>query len=298
MQAAGFMPVLGSDIVRSAVLIALALCVTASATFAQTPAQLGEPEQVRSRQKIFMMEGVLERAVQVGIDSFRRRLSAVMPDDMLLIAGDGPQVRGFRLEGYGAFFDVEVPGVRPSLAWSLRTMNETAAMFSRDISQLRAQIQRSVTDPQQRADMDRALGRIQQQVAPAPLVAASSQAAPQAGPQETLATVAAQSVGRAEPAMASAPGAAAIDPGEMFTQMVAGALIDAMIENSGSIMLGTNEWLTVAARDNAQGSRFVASDPSDVMTVVLRVRGSDLADYQARRLTPEEVRARVEIRAF
>ena len=65
-----------------------------------------------------------------------------------------------------------------------------------------------------------------------------------------------------------------------------------------TIMLGTNEWLTVAARDNAQGSRFVASDPSDVMTVVLRVRGSDLADYQARRLTPEEVRTRVEIRAF
>lgn len=279
---------------RRVVLIAVALCVTASAAFAQAPAQIAEAEQLRSRQKIFMMEGVLERAVQVGIDSFRRRLSAVMPDDMLLIAGDGPQVRGFRLDGYGAFFDVAVPSVRPSLAWSLRTMNETAAMFSRDIAQVRAQIQRSVADPQQRADMDRALGRIQQQVAPAQ----SSASAPQAAPQEALATVAAQSVGRVEPATIPAPASPAIDPGEMFTQMVAGALVDAMIENSGSIMLGADEWLTVAARDNAPGSPFVASDPSDVMTVVLRVRGSDLAAYQARRLTPDEVRARVEIRAF
>ena len=71
-----------------------------------------------------------------------------------------------------------------------------------------------------------------------------------------------------------------------------------MLENSGSIIIAPDEWLTVAARDNAQGNRFVASDPSDVMTIVLRVRGSDLADFQARRITPDEVRKRVEVRAF
>jgi hypothetical protein len=71
-----------------------------------------------------------------------------------------------------------------------------------------------------------------------------------------------------------------------------------MLENSGSLIIAADEWLTVAARDNAQGNRFVASDPSDVMTIVLRVKGSDLADFQARRLTPDEVRTRVEVRAF
>jgi hypothetical protein len=71
-----------------------------------------------------------------------------------------------------------------------------------------------------------------------------------------------------------------------------------MLENSGSLILAADEWLTVAARDNAQGSRFVASDPSDVMTVVLRIRGSDLAAYQARRLSADDVRKRVEVRAF
>lgn len=272
--------------------IGLALALSASPASAQSPAAAAEAEQVRSRQKIFMMEGVLERAVQVGIDSFRRRVSAVMPDDMLLVTGDGPQARGFRLDGYGVFFDVEVPGVRPSLAWSLRTMNETASMFARDIAQLRAQVQRSVPDAQQRADMDRALGRLQQQVAPTS-PAAAAQPAPAT---EARASVVAQSIER--PAVPPQVQALSVDPGEVFTQAVAGALIDAMLENSGSLVLAGDEWLTVAARDNAQGSRFVASDPSDVMTVVLRVKGSDLADYQARRLTPDEVRKRVEVRAF
>lgn len=278
---------------------ALALLVS-STSWAQPAAQpqaAAEAEQVKARQKIFMMEGVLERAVQVGIDSFRRRLSAVMPDDMLLVAGDGPAARGFRLDGYGVFFDVEVPGVRPSLAWSLQTMNETAAMFRRDMAALQAQLEHGVPDPQQRAEIERTLARIQQQVAPAPSQGTQQAARPAAG--DPRATVASQTIERpAPPAQAAPEPLLNVDPSELFTQAVGNALIDAMLENSGSLILAPNEWLTVAARDNAQGSRFVASDPSDVMTVVLRVKGSDLAEYQARRLTADEVRKRVEVRAF
>jgi hypothetical protein len=279
--------------------VGVGLLLGASASFAQTPAP-AEAEQVRARQKIFMMEGVLERAVTLGIDSFRRQLSAVTSDDMMLVSGDGPQARGFRLEGYGVFFDVEVPGVRPSLAWSLRTMNETAGIFARDFERMRAAIAAAVPDAQQRAELERQLVRMQQQVAPPtpapaqPALAADARAA---------GSVSAQSVGRPPvPPMPAATGAATPavlrDPGEVFTQSVAQALIDAMLENSGSLIIAANEWLTVAARDNAQGGRFVASDPSDVMTIVLRVRGSDLAEFQARRLTLDEVRKRVEARAF
>jgi hypothetical protein len=276
----------------------------ATAAPAQTTAQNGEAEQVKARQKIFMMEGVLERAVQVGIDSFRRKLSAAMPDDMLLVTGDGPQARGFRLDGYGVFFDVEVPGVRPSLAWSLRTMNETAAIFNRDLARMRAQIQQAVSNPQQRAEMEQQLARLQQLVVPQPVASAPPGIGAAPLSNDARATVAAQSIERgvavgsaAPPVVASSP-AAAIDPGEVFTKEVATALIDAMLENSGSLIIAAEEWLTVAARDNTQGSRFVASDPSDLTTVVLRVKGSDLAAFQARRLTPDEVRKRVEVRAF
>ncbi len=295
-------------------LVGVAIVVGATgAARAQAPAPAAVPnneaEQIRARQKIFMMEGVLERAVQLGIDSFRRQLSAVMPDDMLLVTGDTPAARGFRLDGYGVFFDVEVPGVRPSLAWSLRTMNETAGLFARELSQVRAQLRQAVADPRQRQEMDRVLARIQAQMAPP-----GSQAAPAPVPGagdarvSAAATVAAQTVdvaptappSGAASANAASPAAApvSIDPGEVFTQSVAAALIDAMLENSGSIIIAPDEWLTVAARDNAQGNRFVASDPSDVMTIVLRVKGSDLADFQARRLTPDDVRKRVEVRAF
>lgn len=296
--------------------IGVAILISAAgAASAQAPAQNSEADQIRARQKIFMMEGVLARAVDVGIDTFRRQLRSVMPDDMLLVAGDRPVARGFRLDGYGVFFDVEVPGVRPSLAWSLRTMNETAALFAREVAQVRAQIRQAVTDPRQRQEMDRVLARIEAQVAPGTPPVPSSPTAPRPdGRTVTAATIAPQSVDALPPpavpppapaalAPSSAPAAAAappvaIEPGEVFTNAVASALIDAMLENSGSLIIAPEEWLTVAARDNAQDNRLVASDPSDVMTIVLRVKGSDIAEFQARRLTFEEVRKRVEVRAF
>jgi hypothetical protein len=253
-----------------------------------------------------MMEGVLERAVQVGIDTLRRQLSPVMPDDMLLIAGDGPHARGFRLEGYGVFFDVEVPQVRPSVAWSLRTMNETAALLARDLAQVQAEIRRSIADPEKRAEMERALARFQQQIAPLP-----AQGGPGAA-DVRAASVAAQSLDRPAAAAPAAPAgvppvptpppgtapSVLRDPGQAYTEAVASALMDAMLENSGSLIIAPDEWLTVAARDNAQANRFLANDPSEVMTLVLRVKGSDIAAFQARRLTLDEVRTRVEVKAF
>jgi len=257
----------------SVVAVGIVAMVASGAEGAQQP----EGEQVKARYQLFMMEGILERAVQVGIDSLRRQLSGVMPDDMLLIAGDGPQARGFRLEGYGVFFDVEVPAVRPSLAWSLRTMNETAALFLRDVAQMRERIRQAVTDEPMRVELERSLARIQQQVVPA--------------------TTASQ----AEPTAAAAPvtpSATTIDPGLAYTQAVKSALIDAMLDSSGPLAIGPDEWLTVAARDNSQGGGLVANDPSDVMTIVLRVKGSDIAAFRAGTLGADQVRERVLVSSF
>jgi hypothetical protein len=114
-----------------------------------------------------MMEGVLERAVQNGVNNLRRKVRAVMPDDALL-QGGLPKVRGFRLEGYGVFFDVEVPGLRPSMAWTLRTMNETGIAVARDLAQMRAYVQ-SLPDPRARVELDRTLQRIQRGIGPMPV---------------------------------------------------------------------------------------------------------------------------------
>jgi hypothetical protein len=280
--------------------------ITSGASAQTAPVQTTEAEAVKARQRIFIMEGVLEHAVQVGVDNLRRRVRAVMPDDALL-QGGAPQVRGFRLSGYGVFFDVEVPALRQSLAWSIRTMNETSNALARDFAAMQAFV-RAIPDPRVQVEFERTLRRMQQQVGPAaqvPTLAAnaspgSTVSAQSIGPQG----VSAQSLGApiGPPAVEAIPGpdidpALLNDPSNAYTEEVKAAVIDAMIEHSGPLVLGEDEWLTVAARDNAPTAAFISSDP-DVVTLVLRVKGSDLSAFRAGRLTLDEVRSRVQIGEF
>ena len=290
--------------------IVAVVVVTSGADAAQTASAAPDSEQVRARQRIFMMEGVLERAVQLGVDNLRRRARAVMPDDAL-VQGSAPQVRGFRLDGYGVFFDVEVPSLRRSIAWSLRTMNETTMALARDLAAMRAFVQ-AIDDPRARAEYERVLQRVQRQIAPPQMQnqALPERMAAQAGAGAALASqaVAAQTVGTPQPPQArvlpAAPDAAPAipvdatllnDPGEAYTQEVRASLVDAMIENSGALVLGAEEWLTVAARDNAPTDPVM---PGDQMTLVLRVKGSDIHAFRAGTLTLEQVRSRVQAGEF
>jgi hypothetical protein len=260
---------------------------TAVALSAQAPTSM-EAERVKARQKIFLMEGILERAVQLGVDNLRRKVRTVMPDDAL-VQGGPAQVRGFRLDGYGIFFDVEVPALRRSLAWTLRTMNETSRILARDLAQLRALMQ-SIDDPRVRAEFERTLQRVQQQMGPVPPAGAERVAS--AGRP----TVAAQSVPAPRPVQAPEPSVDAlllVDPSEAYTQEVKAAIIDAMIENSGALLIGAEEWLTVAARDNAPSDPFMPGE--EAPTIVLRIKGSDLLAFRAGRLTLQEMRGRVEV---
>lgn len=273
----------------------VALLGVASASAAQ-PVQPAEVEQSKARQRVFMMEGVLERAVQIGVDTLRSRVRTVMPDDTLLLSG-APAVRGFRLEGYGVLFDVEVPALRRSMAWSLRTMNESAAMVARDLAQMRA-IGQSIPDQRARAEFERSWRRVQQQIGPMGPVAPEATSAQVQG---ASGMVSAQAVSTTISTTAPLPLPDAQllqDPSEAYTLEVKAALIDAMVENGGPLGIAPDEWLTVAARDNVQVDRFTPGDPSEVSTIVLRIKGSDLAAYRAGRITLDEVRTRVDIRQF
>ena len=271
---------------------------------AQVPADGDGAEAVRARQKIFMMEGVLERAVQLGVDNLRRRVGAVILDDTLL-QGGVPVVRGFRLQGYGLFFDVEVPALRRSIAWSLRTMHRTGMALAQDLAQMRTILQ-SIADPNVRAEFDRTLLRIQQQVGPAPQIAdggvsggrvVTAQMMPE--PAAGQPTVDQAAVGQEVPAAAAPEVDAQLlnDPGGAYTQEVQAVLLDAIVENSGPLVLDDDEWLTIAARDNAPNNPLMTGDP-DVKTLVLRIKGGDLHAFQAGRLTVEQVRSRVQIGEF
>jgi hypothetical protein len=251
-----------------------------------------DSEQVRARQKIFMMEGVLERAVQLGVENLRRKIRAVMPDDALL-QGSAPQVRGFRLDGYGVFFDVEVPSLRRSLAWSLRTMNENAAGLARDLTAMRAFVQ-AIADPRARAEFDRILQRVQRQMGPTTL---PERASAQPGPSAAQSVPVSTATSTQEPSQAPQLDATLTDPSQAYTQEVKASLIDAMIENSGALVIGGSEWLTVAARDNAPGDPFMPGG-QDTTTLVIRIKGDDLNAFRAGRLTLEQVRDRVQVGEF
>jgi hypothetical protein len=69
-----------------------------------------------------------------------------------------------------------------------------------------------------------------------------------------------------------------------------------MLKHSLGLKLGPEEWLTVAARD-AQGP-LTPGQPDDASTIVIRIKGSDLAAFHSNRLTPEEVRKRVEVKEY
>ncbi len=249
-----------------------------SITFAQ---QQTEREQVKGRQRISMMEGVLERAVSNGADNMVRQMKAVMGDAPMLTGV--PEVRGFRLDGYGVFFDIEVPALRLPVTWPLRYMfrdnRETLAI----ISDLKAMMVEA--EPRQRERLGQVVRQLEQQAqVPAALRGTGR-----------IGAAAVPVGGGAQPQVDPAT---YDDPEEHYTREVKAALVDAMIENSGPIGLGPEEWLTIAARDNVPRDPLIPTDAADTRTVIFRIKGSDLASYRAGRMTLDDVRKKVETREY
>ncbi|MEO8075399.1 MAG: hypothetical protein ABI818_03660 [Acidobacteriota bacterium] len=88
----------------------------------------------------------------------------------------------------------------------------------------------------------------------------------------------------------------AADPGQKYRDAVKLALIDSMLDHSKNLELAPDEWLTIAARGSEAG--LLPNEIFQLSTVILRVKGSDLADYLGGRLTKAEARRKVEVRQF
>jgi len=254
-----------------------------SITFAQ---QQSEMDQVKARQRISMMEGVLERAVSNGADSMVRQMKAVMGDAPMLTGV--PEVRGFRLDGYGVFFDVEVPALRLPVTWPLRYMFRDNRETMRIINDLKAMM--SEAEPRQREQLAQVIRQLEQQ--------SQNPAAPRSTNSTRIGAAAAAAVPVGGGAQPQLDPAAYDDPEEHYTREVKAALVDAMIENSGPIGLGPEEFLTIAARDNVPRDPLIPTDAADTRTVIFRIKGSDLASYRAGRMTLDEIRKKVETREY
>lgn len=305
---------------KGTVLLAAALLAAGTTANAQdpaappaTPSQTPAPPASRTPQapngvdpqEIRTMELVLTNAVQTGARILSQQMQARDPGSMFVI--DSARARGFVLEGYGVFFAVDVPMMRQSVVWSTRQlqMQETREKI-RELQRIAAN---TSNDPDTRRQ---ALAQVRVLAAQLQLPYGSLGAAPSdtvAQPQTTT-QGSAQAVANAAPqpppgtvgaavapdsAVAPVVGASA-DPNELYTEAVKNSLIDAMLKHSFSLHLADDEWLTVAARD-AEGPA-IPGQIDNASTIILRIKGSDLAAYVSNKLTRDEVLKRVHIREF
>ena len=102
--------------------------------------------------------------------------------------------------------------------------------------------------------------------------------------------------GRAVKAADSTP---VVRPREIYQTEIATALLNAILDYQGSVGIGPGEWLTVAARESVIDRRAMSADPNDTaITVILRIKGSDLQALRDRTLTREEGLKRVDVKHY
>ncbi len=215
---------------------------------------------LRARYQLRVMEGVLENAVQHGIRSVATEMRMVSPD--VIFFGSPSRARGFRLDGYGVFFDVDVPTLRPSVAWSVRQLTQIAPEVTRALQSLRRAVA-STGDARTKREAEQALALVELQVGPI-------------GEQE------ASEDGQRGPAVAR-------DPAEAYEREVMRALAEAVLDYGNTLSLGPDDWLGVAARANDAG----LGESADAVTVMIKIRGRDLEALRTGAITREDARRRI-----
>ena len=245
---------------------------------AQEPADPSSPAAARRRSQLIVMEGILAASVQLGATQVARDIQTA-PGTYLLTGN--VRARGFILEGYGVFFDVDIPNLNPSLAWISQMVEQDMRAAALALEQLRQMVE-SAPDGASKQQAQSAIKRIEQQVTPVRM----AEDPPRAGSAMTppLGTMAAARMAE-ERANAH------------YTRTVISACLDAMIDHSKPIAmeLKPDESLTVALRSTTPP---LSQEMVEVLTLVLRVRGADLVDFFAGRITREELRGKVEVREF
>jgi hypothetical protein len=255
------------------------------------------------RRHIYVMEGALAKAVEFGARRLNREIRSAMPEVMAL--SGQPQARGVYLEGYGIYFDVSVPVLNQVMMWSLRTMMGPDAGVIAALNQLKSYVQ-TEKNPATRASLEGMIERLELQFGP--INAAADQPAFPSSARQAAGTVGAAMVSPDEPRPASPASTTAQgfdrkyfqDPNainRIYTESVQHALVDTIIDYAIPTSIKPDEFLTVAARDNMQRDTLAPPDPyEEVVTILLRIRGSDLAAYRAGQIDAAEVRRRIQIR--
>jgi hypothetical protein len=231
-------------------------------------------DEQRRRNQIRLMEGVLVQAVRLGAEEVSTVMERFEPAGVTVLSGV-PRARGFVLDGYGVFFDVEIPDMNQSVIWSMMNVQRDRQVGNA-LDSLRAALETMPGGP----------GRQQAEVALQQVIKTVGPAMPPTGPQGQPAPA---------PGQVSATASAMPDPNVLYSESVKGALVEAMLDYSLQMNLGPEEWLTVAAR--ASEGPMPQPGLSDLITIVMRVKGSDLSIYHADPAKRDEIRQRVKVEA-
>lgn len=241
------------------------------------------------RHAIRMMEAVLSRAVLTGAEHLAEELGSGDPN-VSFFTGQA-RARGFFLDGYGVFFHVEIPEMQQSLVFSVTTMERDMAVTS-TLDTL-SRVVASAPEGAPKLEAEQAIKRLQLQFAPAqPPLATPAGSVPRGTIRSAETTAVADAVDPVPPV----PSSIMRDPNGAYRDAIKAALIDAMLEHSRGVGVQPDEWLTVAAQ---RGDSPLS--PNEIVTsatLVLRIKGSDLALYDADRTRKDEIRQRVEVREF
>ena len=246
-----------------------------------------EADTRQSRYQIGQMERLLEGAVEHGVTVIRDRFQQLTQTPADLLVTDNAHARGFRLDGYGVFFDVTAPSFETSaLVWSLRTLDQNDLGVDSAIKTLQDRVKGDPAGEQ-------ALKRLELQVGPAAITRIANPSI--VGARTAVGSVAAANVDTAPPAAAVDP--MLNDPNEAYRGEVIQALRDAMLDHSRALEIGATEWLTIAVRGNDDRPRLAPAD-SDSRTRTIRIRGADLTAYLAGQISKDEALQRIEVRVF
>src|SRR3954453_1839700 len=201
------------DVKRLAAIILTGTVTAAAPAAAQQAPSRAAAEQ---RYQIGQMERVLEGAVEHGLTSTRDRVQALAQVPADLLVSENAHARGFRLEGYGVFFDVVVPTFDATLTWSLRTLDQNDLGLDSALRTLQTHV-KGEGDP----NLEQALKRLELQVSPAVL---ARMAVPDTrGARNATGSASAAPDGKADP-----PDPILADPSEAYRTEVLAALKDVM----------------------------------------------------------------------
>ena len=234
-------------------------------------------------QRIYLIrqyEALLTNAVKTGANSLAGMLNLADPTS-LFVTGNA-RARGFELDGYGIIFDVDVPTMMQSVLWSAQTMQR-----QQELDKWREMSQNPDTPDGMRRVAQGEVRRLQRLLANQPGASGVPAGLAVAQTTDTPATM----IHDGSRVLPASPDPRS--PDEMYTDVIKNALIDAMLSFGPVLRLGDGEWLTVAARATTPA---VSNQLDDASSILIRIKGADLAAFMSGKLSRDAVLNKLEIK--